>query len=171
MKAAASGHSPWTPMRGDDDADADQLQRDVGHQGEDAGERDGDGEPAVAVASAHEVGEGDVAVAMADGPQAREDEHHVGIGEDRVGQGEEADRAGAVERRGDGDDGVGGVEIAADQEPGDPGAEAAPGEAPLFKRVHACSGPAPARGPEAGGGDQREEDAEDRQGCGVQVCH
>ena len=37
-----------------------------GMSAHDAGESDGDGEPAVAVAATHEVGERDVAVTMAD---------------------------------------------------------------------------------------------------------
>ena len=105
--------------RADDDAHAYKLERDVRHEGEDAGEGYGDRQPPIAVAASDEVREGDVAVAMADGPEAREDEHHVRIGDDGVGHGEEAHCACSVERCGNGDDGVGGVEIAADEEPGD----------------------------------------------------
>ncbi len=147
----------------DDDAHADELKRDVGHQGEDAGERDGDGEPAVAVTAVDEVREGYVAVAVADCPEARQDEHHVGVGDDGVGHGEEAHCACAVESCGDGDDGVGGVEVAADEEPGDPGAEAAAGEAPFFERAHACLRSSPACGPESGNGYEEKEKTEDYQ--------
>ena len=154
-------------QRGEDDTDADELQRDVGHEGQDAGEGDGEREGRKAEAAADEVGEGDVAVAVAHGPEAGQDQHHVGVGDDSVGYGEEAVGSGAVEGSGDGDDGVGGVEIAADQEPGDPGAEGPAGEAPFFKRGHARDRASPASGPESGAGDQGEEEAEDDEGLGV----
>ena len=138
------------PEGGEHDADADQLQRDIGHEGEDAGEGDGHRERPVAVASADEIGEGDIAVPVADGPEPGQHEQHVRVGDDRVRQGEEAVRSRAVEGRGYGDDGVGGVGIAADQEPRHPSAEAASGEAPLFERMHPGGGSAPARGEKAG---------------------
>ena len=152
--------------RGQYHADADQLQRDVGHGREDAGERDGDGQRAPAVAAPDEVREGDIAVAAADVPKPRQHHQHVGVSEDRVGQREEAVGAGAVQRGRHGDDGVGRVGVAADQEPGDPRAEGASGEAPLFERVHVERAP-PARGPEAGERDESEEQAEDDEGGGV----
>ena len=96
----ASGPLAVDAKGADDDAHADELQRDVGHQCEDAGEGDGYGEPAVAVAAADEVGEGDVAVAVADCPEPRQHEHHVGIGDDGVRDGEEAYGSGTVEGAG-----------------------------------------------------------------------
>ena len=147
----------------DDDADADQLESDVGHKGENAGECDGDGEPAIAVAAADEVGKGYVTVAVAYCPQAREDHHHVGVGDDGVGDGEESHSTGAVERCRDCDDGVGGVKVASDEEPGDPCAEATASEAPLFEGGHACLGSSPARGPESGEGYEQKEKTEDYQ--------
>ena len=119
----------------DDDTDADELERDVGHEGEHARECDGDGEPSIAVAATDEVGEGYVTVPVAYRPEARQDEHHVGISNDSVGNCEEPHGACSVEGCGDCDDGVGGVKVAADEEPGNPGAEAATGEAPLFERA------------------------------------
>ena len=152
---------------GDDDAHADELQCDVRHEGEDAGEGDGDGERAEVVTAADEVCKGDVAVAMADGPKARQDEHHVGVDKDCVGDGEKAVGAGTIKRGGDGDDSVGGVEIATEEEPGDPGTEAATCEAPFFQRMHAIGWSTPACGPESGDGDESEEEAEDEKRRGV----
>src|SRR5215469_9963667 len=70
---------------GDDDADSDELEGDVGHQRENSGERDSYGEPAIAVAPGDEIGEGNVTVAVADSPKTGKDEHHVGVGESGVG--------------------------------------------------------------------------------------
>ena len=48
----------------DHDLNADELQRDVGHGRDDAGDGDGKRQPAVAEAAAHEIPGGDVAVLM-----------------------------------------------------------------------------------------------------------
>ncbi len=106
-------------------------------------------------------------MAMADGPETGQDEHHVGVGKDGIGDGEEAVGSGAVEGRGDGDDGVCGVEVATEEEPGDPSAEGAAGESPLFERSHAGERATPARGPESGEGNEGKEEAEDGEGEGM----
>ena len=141
-----SGRSPnepdgLDPERRDDDLQADELQRDIGHGGEQAGHRDRQREPAVAEAAAHEIGRRDVAVLAAHRPQARE--HHEGhrVDDGRVGHGEERDGAGPEGQRRHGDERVGGVDVAADQEPGDQRAEAAAGEAPFVQQVEIAAAP------------------------------
>ena len=52
--------------------DADQLQRDVGHRRDDAGDRDQQRQRRRAVAAADEVGRRDVAVPCDDRPQPRQ---------------------------------------------------------------------------------------------------
>ena len=153
--------------RGDDLAETDQLQRDVRHGGKDAGEGKGHREGAAAVAAAGEVGQGYVTVTVTDIPEARQHEHHVGIEQDAVGDGEKAGGSGAVERGGDGDDGVSGVKIAADKEPGDQGSEAAPRQPPFFETVEV--GALPVRGEESGNRDQQKTDAEYGDGDSVRV--
>ena len=107
-----------------DGLDADELERDVRHRGEDAGDRDRQRQALGAEAAADEVRGGDVAVLVRDRPQPRQEGEDQRVDEDRVRHREEAGRARRVDRRRDGDEGVRGVEVAAEQEPGDPGAEA-----------------------------------------------
>ena len=124
----------------------DELQRDVGHGRHEPGDRHEEGEQRAAVAAAHEVGRGDVAVHPRDRPQPQHRQEHQRIEDHGVGQGEEAHRTRAEQQRGHGDEGVGGVEVAADQEPGDPGAELAPAQPPLVEVLERL-GPPPARRP------------------------
>jgi hypothetical protein len=151
--------------------DADELQRDVGHRGQDAGDRDREPEPAAAEPALHEVGRRDVAVAVRDRPQPWHEHEDDRIDDDRVRHREEAaDRAGREHRRGHGHERVGGVEVAAEQEPGDEGAEAAAAKAPLVEAGEAGRPPPPGRG-EADDGDEDEEDQDDRQRCVVDAGH
>ena len=151
----------------EDGLDADQLQGDVGHRRQDAGDRDRQRQPARAVAPAHEVGRGDVAVPVADRPQPRHEHEDDRVDHDRVGHGEEpADRAQREHRRGHRDERVRRVEVTAEQEPRDPRAEAAATQAPLVQALHAL-GPAPARGEEAHHGHGQEQHDQDRQGDDV----
>src|SRR5690606_18723920 len=60
--------------RADDDFDADQIQRDIRHRRDNAGDGNRSGQPARTVAHADEIGRRDAAVAMRDRPQAREDD-------------------------------------------------------------------------------------------------
>ena len=137
------------PHRVEHGLDADQLQRDVGHRGEDAGDRDGERESAAVVAAADEVGRRHVAVAVRDAPHARHEDEDDRVGDDRVRHGEEAaHRAGREHRRRHGHERVRGVEVAAEQEPRDHGAEAAPAQAPLVQAVQVRTAP-PLRGEEA----------------------
>ena len=152
----------------DDDLHADELQRDVGHDGEHAGDGDGEFERAGAVAAMDDVGRRDVAVLGGNGPELGHDGEDDGIDDDRVGQGEEAVGADGIDQGRHGDDGIGGVEVAADEEPGDPGAELAPAEAP-FVEMGEGGGAAPAGGDEAHGADKDEEEDEDAAGDRVEV--
>ena len=168
MKAMISGRCPTKPPRreaerADHHLHADELQRDIGHGGDDAGQRDGEREQAAAEAVAHIVGRGDMAALVRDRPEPREDEIEDRIDQDRVGDGEEAHGALAEHERRHGDEGVGGVEVAAEQEPGDDGAEAAPAEPPFMQQIEI--GLAPMRGDEAEPGDEQEQgDEDDRRG-------
>ena len=94
--------------------DADQLQRDVGHRRDEAGDRDREREDAGVVAAPHEVGRGDVAVTVADRPQPRHEDEDDRVEDDRVGHREEArDGARREHRRRHRDEGVRRVEVAA----------------------------------------------------------
>ena len=141
--------------------DADELQRDVGHRRDDAGDRDGEREAAAVVASADEVGRRDVAATLRDRPQARQEDEDDRVGDDRVRHGEEpGHRAGRVHRGRHRDERVGRVEVTAQQEPGDDRAEAAAAEPPLVQAVHRL-GPPPAHGDEAAHRDDDEEEQDD----------
>ncbi|MGF6233510.1 hypothetical protein QFZ27_007465 [Inquilinus ginsengisoli] len=156
------------PQRLDHRGHADQLQRDVGHHGEDAGDGDRQLQPARAVLAEHHVAGGDVAMLLRPLPQLRHHQEDEGIDDDGVGQGEEAVGADGVDQRRHRDHGVGGVEIAADQEPGDPGAELAAAQPPFVdmgQRLAAL----PAGGHEAHDGDQDEKEGEDRERDDVQL--
>ncbi len=146
----------------DHDLHADQLEGDIGHGGEDAGEGNRQSQPLIAVAAFDEVGAGDVVVLMRNRPQARHDGEHDRIDDDRIRQREEAVSTLREHDRRHGDHGIGGVEVAADQEPGDDGAETPPAQAP-FMQLGQIAG-FPARGDEAQHGDQGEEKDEDDQG-------
>ena len=104
--------------------DADQLQRDVGHRRDDAGDGDEQRQRRRAEAAADEVGRGHVAVHVADRPQPDQHEEDDRVDDDRVRHGEEPDGAGAEDQGRNGDERVGRVEVAAEQEPGDPRPEA-----------------------------------------------
>ena len=138
-KAMISGRSPVDAHGRQDHLHADQLQGDVRHGGQDAGERDGQRQQAAVVAAADEVGAGDVVVAAAHRPQARHDHEDERVDDDRVRQREHADRAGAEDQRRHGDEGVGGVQVAAEQEPGDDRAEASAGQAPLVQQIEVAA--------------------------------
>ena len=75
--------------------EAGELQGDVGHRRDDPGDRDEQRQRRGAVAPAHEVGRRHVAVHPRDRPQAQQRQHDQRERDDRVGDGEEADRAGA----------------------------------------------------------------------------
>ena len=154
----------------EDDLDADQLERDVGHRREDAGQRDRQRERPAVVAALDEVGRRDVAVPVADRPQPGQEQEDQRVDHDRVGHGEEADRAAGVQQRGHRNEGVGRVEVAADQEPGDEGAEPAAAQAPLVEAAH-VGGPTPPRGDEAEDRDEQEEEEEDAERDRADVAH
>ena len=158
------------PITCEHDLDADQLQRDVGHRREDAGERDRERQRPAVVAALHEVGRRDVAVPVRDRPQPRQEQEDQRVDHDRVRHGEEADRAAGVQQGGHRDEGVRRVEVAADEEPGDERAEAATAETPLVEVVQGLRA-APAGGGEAEDRDQQEEEEEDAERDGADVAH
>ena len=95
-KAMISGRSPSKPPAGTPIAPittshADELQRDIGHGRDDAGERHGQREPAVAEPPAHEIRRRDVAVLVRHRPQPGENHVEDRVDHDRVRHGEEAD--------------------------------------------------------------------------------
>ena len=124
------------PHDGEHRLDADELQRDVRHQRQDAGEGHGQRQPAGAVPAPDEVAGRDVVVHPADRPQPGQEDERDRVRHDRVGDREEADRARAEHQRGHGDERVGGVEVAAEQEPRDERAEAAARQSPLVQVRH-----------------------------------
>ena len=150
--------------------DADQLQRDVRHQGQDPGEGGRQREATGTVPAADEVGRGDVAVHPGDRPEPGQEDEDDRVDQDRVRHRVEPDGPGAEDQRGHRDERVGGVEVAAEQEPGDEHPEAAPAQTPLVE-VHHVLRPPPARGREPGPGDDEEEDDDDRERGDVDVAH
>ena len=147
---------------------ADQLERDVGHRREDAGDRDRGGQRPAVVAALDEVGGRHVAVPVAHRPEPRQEEEDQRVDHDRVRHREEADHAAGVQRRGDRDERVGGVDVAADQEERDERAEATSAQTPLVEVVHRLGAPPP-RGGEAEHGHQQEQEDEDAEGDAVHV--
>ena len=65
VPSSGSGDGPVQAQRRDHHLHAHQLQRDIGHGGDDAGDRDRQRQAAMAEAAAHEIGGGDIAVACA----------------------------------------------------------------------------------------------------------
>ena len=153
----------------DHDLQADQLQRDVRHRRDDAGNCHRQCEPAVTEAAAHEIAGCDVVVLVADIPEPRKHQKQDRVDHDRVGHREESDGAGAEGQRRDGNEGVGGVEIATDQEPGDESAEAPPAKAPFVQLVEIAL--APMRGDEAQPGDKAEQHDKDDKSSPINFRH
>ena len=145
--------------RGEHHLHADELQRDVRHRRQHAGEGDGEREPMAAVAGFDEIRCRHVVVLVAHVPQPRHDQEHQRIHDDRVRQREESVRADGEHQRRHRDDGVGRIDVAADQEPGDDGAEAASAQTPFVQLREI--GLLPARGDESEHRHQHEEERED----------
>jgi hypothetical protein len=141
----------------EDRLDADELQRDVRHRGDDAGDRDEQRHCGRPGPGAYEVGRRDQAVPAGDRPQPDQHDEDHRVDDDRVRHREEAGRTGREQQCRHGDERVGGVEIAADQEPGDPGSELAPAEAPFIDVRHRRWS-LPASGQEAYDRDREEDD-------------
>ena len=151
--------------------DADQLQRDVGHRGEDPGDGHGQAQAAGAVPALDDVRGGDVAVTVGHRPHPAEEEEDDRVEHDRVGHGEEAGhRAGRPHGRRHRNEGVRGVEVATEQEPGGDGAEALTAQTPFVQGVQVLRAP-PLRGLKAHHGDDREQQDQDDQGHPVDVHH
>ena len=164
------GRGGADPHHGEHRLDADQLQRDVRHQRQDAGEGHRQRQPAGAVPAADEVAGRDVVVHPGDRPQPGQEDERDGEGHDRVRDREESDRSRAEHQGGHGDERVGRVEVAAEQEPRDERAEAAARQAPLVQVQHVVRS-APARRREADDRDEQEQDDDDRERRGVDVAH
>ena len=148
---------------------AHELQRDVRHGRDDAGDGHRQRQPAVAEAAAHEIRRRDVIVLVTDLPKPRKHQEQDRIDHDGVGHGEERDGAGAESERRHGDEGVGGVEIAADQKPGDDGAEPPAAQPPFVQQIEVAL--APMRRGEAEPGDEGKQQDEDDQRSPVHVLH
>ena len=114
----------------------DELQRDVGHGGDDPGDRHQGGQRAGLEPGPDEVGGGHETMTMRHRPEPDQRQEHQGIQHDGVRHRVEPDRARAEHQGRHRDECVGGVEVAADQEPGDPGAELATAQSPLVQVVH-----------------------------------
>ncbi len=142
---------------------ADKLQCDVGHCGDDAGDRNGEREAAAAEASAHEIGAGYIALRARHAPEPREghEHEHIGDGRHRARRKKPVTGTGAEHQRRHSDEGIGGVEIAAEQKPGDDRAEATPAQSPFRDLGEIAL--APARGEEAEPGDEQKQREEDDQ--------
>ena len=147
--------------------DPHQLKRDVGHRGQQAGERNRGGEPAARVAPLDEVGGGHVAVLRGHGPEARHDEEGQREDQDRVRQREEpAGTDGPYQSR-HRDEGVGREQVAAQQEPRDHRAEAPAAEAPFVQQCEVAT--LPSSGDETEHRHEQEQRAEDRNGDAVDL--
>ena len=130
------------PQRRDHHFDADQLQRDIGHGGDDAGNGDGQRQAAAAEPGAHEIGRRDIAVAVTHRPQPRQHHEQKRPHQNGIRHGEKAGGPGAEQQRGHRDEGVGGIEIAAEQEPADDAAEAPPAQSPFVELIEIAAPPA-----------------------------
>ena len=150
--------------------DADELQRDVRHGGQDPGERHGEAEAPRAVPAPDEVGRGDVVVPAGDRPESGDEDEYDREGHDRVGQGIEPRGAGRVHQRGHGDERIGGVDVAAEQEPADERAEPASAKAPLLQVEQVLGRTPPGRG-EPDQGDDQEADENDCERDVIDVTH
>ena len=73
-------------------AHSDELQCDIGHGGDDAGERNGDLQRAVAVAVTHEIGGRHVSVTAGDAPKSHQNDQRDWIGDRRIRNREESQR-------------------------------------------------------------------------------
>lgn len=140
--------------------DTHELQRDVGHRGQDAGDGHDEREGPAPVSPAHEVTGGQIAMTVVDRPQPWHHHEEQREDDDRVDQREEPDGAGAERELGDRDVGVGREDAAAQQEPCDRRPEASPGDAPFVETGEVPG--SPCRGDEAEHGDEREQRHEDR---------
>ena len=98
-----------------------------------------------------------------------EDDKNKGVHHDRVGDGEERNRAGTEGQRRDGDKGVRGIEVAAYEEPGDNGAEAPSAQAPFVQLVEVTLAPVRRRKPKPD--DKGEQQQENNQRNPVDVLH
>src|SRR5690606_18221092 len=117
-----------------DRLNAHQLQRDVRHGGQNAGQRHRQRQRTRAVATTHEVSRCDIAVAITHRPQACHVDEDYRIKHDGVGNGEEtADSAQGEEGGGHDHDRVRAVAVTAAQEPGYPVAEGTATETPFIK--------------------------------------
>ncbi len=148
--------------------DAHELQRDVGHGGQDPGHRHGEPEALRAVPAPDELAGGDVATRAGDRPEPRREDEHDREDHDRVCQCVEPRGPGGIDQRGHGDEGVGGVDVAAEQEPADERAESAAGQTPLVQ-LHRVLGRPPSGRGEADEGDDQERGEDDDERDRVQV--
>src|SRR5712671_5249726 len=155
--------------RADHDLQADELKGDVGHRRDDAGNRDCQGEPAVAEAAAHEIARSDIVVLMANVPDAWKDQEKDRISHNRIGYRKERDGAGTKGECRNSNESIGRVEIAADEKPGDKGAEALSAEPPLAQQVEIAFAPV-GRSKTQPGYKGKQQD-EDRQSGPIHVLH
>jgi len=141
---------------------ADQLQRDIRHGRENARQGHRELERARSIATLHHVRRRHMVVCLRNRPKYWHDGEDEGIGDDRIGQREEAVGAHGIDEGRHRDHCVGGVDIAADQEPGNPGAELASPKPPFVEMSERFWTP-PMRRRETQGGDEAEEENEDRE--------
>jgi hypothetical protein len=127
--------------RADHDLQAKELQRDIRHGRNDAGDRDCQREPAVAVAALHEIAGSDVMVLVRDRPHARQYEKYQRIDNDGVRQREEAERSGPEHEGRHGDEGIGGVDVAIQEKPSDDGAKPTARQSPLVQLIEIAAAP------------------------------
>jgi len=151
LRTAQSQHSEHS-------LDADQLQRDVRHGRDDAGDGDGKGQGPAAIAAANEVGRRDEPMSMRDGPQPAHQEEYDWVQNDCVRHREEAGHGpGGPHRSGNGHKGIGRIQVTPEKEPGHPGPKPAAAEAPLIEAVQPrFLAPAPPRGNKPQNGHQDE---------------
>src|SRR5579859_448851 len=156
----AKRESERNTKRGKRDLNAEHLQSDVGHGCYNARKGYRESERSAAKTVFHEVGSGDIATLLTDGPELGHQNEDDGIDEDGIGNSEPAvQRAQAKHGRGYGDKGIGGVKIAAQQEPGHNSAETPPGKAPFADQIQVAA--PPARSNKSQNGNERKENDKD----------
>ena len=134
------------PHHGQHRLDADELQRDVGHGGQDPGRRHREPEALRAVSAPDELARCDVAARPGDRPEPRREDEYNREHHDRVRQRVEARRAGSVDQRRHRDKGIGGINVVAKQEPTDERPEPPATQTPLAQLHRVLSRPPSGRG-------------------------
>ena len=119
----------------------DELERDVGHGRDDAGDSYRQRQPTVTKAAVNEICGGDVAMLVTDMPKSWEHQEQNRIDHDRIRHSKERDCARAESERRNRDECVGGIEVTTDEEPSDDSTEASAAQTPFVQLIEVTLAP------------------------------